>query len=63
MVESGEFKAALTALSTLRQPLDTFFDATTVNDPDPALRLNRLRLLAQVKHAMDIVADFSQIEG
>jgi len=62
-VASGDFKSAAGTLATLRRPLDAFFEVTTVNDPDPPLRLNRLRLLAQVKQAIDTVADFSQIDG
>ena len=34
-----------------------------VNDEDPALRENRLILLANIRSVMDQVADFSQIEG
>ena len=43
--------------------LDAFFADVTVNDPDPALRRNRLNLLAQVGAAMSLAADFSKIEG
>jgi glycyl-tRNA synthetase beta chain len=62
-VEAGDFAGAAGILATLRKPLDAFFEATTVNDPDPALRGNRLRLLSSVKRSMDLVADFSQVEG
>ena len=51
------------SLASLRKPLDDFFDKVTVNDPDPALRRNRLRLLNQIRATMDRVADFSRIEG
>ncbi len=51
------------ALATLRPPLDAFFDRVTVNDPEPALRRNRLNLLHRVRATMDRVADFSRIEG
>ncbi len=54
---------AMAALAGLRPPLDAFFDQVTVNDPDPALRRNRLRLLARVGAAMGRAADFSRIEG
>jgi glycyl-tRNA synthetase beta chain len=33
----------------------------TVNSDDPALRLNRLRLLGALRDAADAVADFSKI--
>ena len=50
-------------LSTLREPVDTFFDAVTVNAPDPALRLNRLRLLNGFREAVHAVADFARVGG
>jgi glycyl-tRNA synthetase beta chain len=58
-----EFGVAMAALATLRRPVDAFFDRVTVNDPDSALRANRLRLLARIKATLDRVADFAQIEG
>ena len=61
--ERERYAAAMSALAALRPPLDAFFDKVTVNAPDPALRLNRLRLLARVPAAMGRAADFSQIEG
>jgi glycyl-tRNA synthetase beta chain len=59
-----EFAAAMQAFAGLRGPLDTFFDKVTVNVQDkPELRLNRLKLLNQIRATMDRVADFSKIEG
>ena len=58
-----EFGAAMAELAALRAPLDAFFDRVTVNDADPELRRNRLRLLAELRDAMDAVADLSKIEG
>ena len=55
--------AAMAALATLRDPADRFMQAVRVNDPDPAIRANRLRLLAGLVDGMDAVADFSKIEG
>ncbi len=62
-LQTAEFTIAMRSLASLRTPLDTFFAAVTVNDPDPALRRNRLRLLHRVRATMDRVADFSRIEG
>ncbi|HEV2334930.1 MAG TPA: glycine--tRNA ligase subunit beta [Stellaceae bacterium] len=58
-----KFADAMAALALLRQPVDAFFDAVTVNTDDPALRENRLRLLSRIRAVMNQVADFSQIEG
>ncbi len=62
-IAAERYADAMTALAALRQNLDAFFDQVTVNAPDPALRRNRLRLLARVPAAMGRAADFSQIEG
>ena len=51
------------ALAALRPPVDAFFEAVTVNAPDPALRLNRLRLLDALRRTTLTVADFSKVGG
>ncbi len=59
-----DFAGAMSALAGLRAPLDAFFDKVTVNVQDKSeLRLNRLKLLNQIRATMDRVADFSKIEG
>ena len=59
-----DFAGAMNAFAGLRGPLDAFFDKVTVNVQDrPELRLNRLKLLNQIRATMDSVADFSKIEG
>ena len=62
-LEQEDFAGAMTALAALRAPVDAFFDKVTVNADDPALRANRLRLLARIRAALGGVADFSRIEG
>jgi glycyl-tRNA synthetase beta chain len=62
-LEREDFSGAMAALAGLREPLDVFFERVTVNDPEPALRRNRLNLLNRVRATMDRVADFSRIEG
>lgn len=61
-IAAEEFVGAMNALSDLRGPIDAFFDRVTVNDPDPSLRANRLRLLSTIRGALNAVADFSKIE-
>jgi glycyl-tRNA synthetase beta chain len=63
LIEEEKFAAAMTALASLRAPLDLFFESVTVNSDDPLLRVNRLRLLAGIRAAFDRVADFSRIES
>jgi len=62
-VVAEDFEGAMAALASLRGPVDAFFDKVTVNDPDPAKREARLALLARMRHAVHLVADFSRIEG
>jgi glycyl-tRNA synthetase beta chain len=58
-----DFGAAMQALSTLRAPVDAFFEAVLVNADDAAVRANRLALLARIRSATGQVADFSKIAG
>jgi glycyl-tRNA synthetase beta chain len=58
-----DFEATMRALAKLRAPVDAFLDNVTVNDPDPSMRVNRLRLLNRIREAVAEVADFSKIEG
>lgn len=58
-----DFAGAMSVLAGLRAPVDAFFEAVMVNDPDASVRTNRLALLAGVRDAIHQVADFSRIEG
>ncbi len=58
-----DFAGAMRALSKLRAPVDAFFDDVTVNADNADLRLNRLRLLAELRRVMMGVADFGRIAG
>jgi glycyl-tRNA synthetase beta chain len=62
-VAAEEFGAAMTALAGLRAPVDRFFADVMVNDPDPAVRADRLALLGRFRDAVHAVADFSKVEG
>jgi glycyl-tRNA synthetase beta chain len=61
--DGEDFEGAMRALATLRAPVDAFFLDVTVNADDPTLRLNRLRLLGELRDAMHAVADFSKVAG
>jgi glycyl-tRNA synthetase beta chain len=62
-VAREDFEGAMRALAALREPVDVFFEAVTVNAENPALRLNRLRLLTGFRNAVHEVADFARIGG
>lgn len=62
-VAAKQFAVAMTALASLRAPIDAFFDKVTVNADDPALRANRLALLERFKKATAGVADLGRLEG
>jgi len=58
-----DFEGAMRAMSSLRGPIDAFFDNVIVNADDPALRAVRLTLLGAIRDVVQRVADFSKIEG
>ncbi|MDD2885722.1 MAG: glycine--tRNA ligase subunit beta, partial [Dechloromonas sp.] len=60
---TGDYTESLTALAALRAPVDAFFDGVMVNADDPALRANRLGLLAKLHAAMNQVADLSKLSS
>ncbi|WP_306027139.1 glycine--tRNA ligase subunit beta [Stappia sp. MMSF_3263] len=62
-LKDEDFARAMTALAGLRAPVDRFFDDILVNADDADLRLNRLRLLAEIREATLEIADFSRIAG
>ncbi len=62
-VAANDYQGAIAALATLRAPVDAFFEAVMVNDADPAIRANRLNLLAKLRDTMRLVADFSKVAG
>lgn len=59
----GNYAAALNALAGLRPEVDAFFDKVLVNDPDAALRANRLSLLAGLRGLFTRIADLSRLPG
>jgi glycyl-tRNA synthetase beta chain len=58
-----DFAAAMTEMASMRKPIDDFFANVIVNDTIAELRVNRLRLLAQMRDTMNLVADFAKLEG
>jgi glycyl-tRNA synthetase beta chain len=58
---NGDYTGNLQALAALKDPVDAFFDKVMVNAEDPALKANRLGLLATLHNAMNRVADLSKL--
>ncbi len=63
LFESGDYTGSLQALAALKAPVDDFFDNVMVNADDPALKANRLGLLAILHQTMNRVADLSKLAG
>ena len=61
LFENGDYTASLKSLATLKAPVDAFFDHVMVNADDPALKANRLGLLATLHQTMNRVADLSKL--
>jgi glycyl-tRNA synthetase beta chain len=62
-VQSQQYEQGLDLLATLRPQIDSFFEKVLVNDPDQALRNNRVALLAEVRTLFCHVADMSRLPG
>lgn len=58
-----DFTTAMTAMATLRAPIDAFFDAVQVNSDNQTVRRNRLNLLSRIRGICTSVADLTRIEG
>jgi len=61
-VAKDDFAGAISAMAKLRPAVDAFFDKVKVNDDDPNVRENRLKLLNEIREATRAVADFSKIQ-
>ncbi len=63
LFEQRDYTASLRELAALKGPVDAFFDGVMVNADVPALRANRLALLAALHRVMNRVADLSRLAG
>jgi glycyl-tRNA synthetase beta chain len=61
-VAKEDFAGAMSVIAKLRPAVDAFFDKVKVNDDDPKVRENRLKLLNEIRAATRAVADFSKIQ-
>ena len=63
LIAARDYAGAFNELARLRPQIDGFFDEVMVNDPDPALRANRLALLGQLHGLFAGIADLSKLPG
>ena len=62
-MEAQDFTTAMSAMATLRGPIDAFFDAVQVNSDNATVRRNRLNLLSRIRQICTSVADLTKVEG
>jgi glycyl-tRNA synthetase beta chain len=63
MFAAREYTSALKLLGALRKAVDAFFDGVMVMADDPAVRANRLALLARIQSLFLHAADLSRLPG
>ncbi len=62
-MEAQDFGTAMSAMASLRGPIDAFFDAVQVNSDNATVRRNRLNLLSRIRTICSSVADLTKIDG
>ncbi|MEM6309863.1 MAG: glycine--tRNA ligase subunit beta [Pseudomonadota bacterium] len=62
-MQAQDFTTAMTAMASLRSPIDAFFDAVKINADNDTIRRNRLNLLSRIRTTCGAVADLTKIEG
>jgi glycyl-tRNA synthetase beta chain len=62
-MKSEDFASAMTAMATLRAPIDAFFTSVQVNSDNPITRRNRLNLLHRIRSICAGVADLTKLDG
>jgi glycyl-tRNA synthetase beta chain len=61
LFERGDYSGYLKTFAVLKTPVDAFFDSVMVMVEQEALRKNRLALLADLREAMNRIADISKL--
>ncbi len=61
LFERGDYAGYLKTFAVLKAPVDAFFDGVMVMVEDRKLKQNRLALLAELRQAMNRVADISRL--
>ncbi len=63
LLANQQYTPALTAMASLREPIDLFFNRVMVMADDPVVRENRLRLLNRLRTLFLSVADIGLLQG
>ncbi|MCB2119524.1 MAG: glycine--tRNA ligase subunit beta, partial [Rhodobacteraceae bacterium] len=58
-MKAEDFATAMTAMASLRAPIDAFFEAVQVNTDNAVVRRNRLNLLSRIRQICLSVADLT----
>jgi len=61
MFDSGDYEKALSELSSLRDPVDAFFDSVMVMVDDEPVKNNRIALLNSMNQLFLRAADLSRL--
>lgn len=62
-MDAQDFTTAMSAMATLRTPIDNFFEAVKINADSEIIRRNRLNLLHRIRTTCLSVADLTKLEG
>ncbi|MCJ8320092.1 MAG: glycine--tRNA ligase subunit beta [Colwellia sp.] len=62
LLANKDYQAALTALASLKAPIDNFFDNVMVMSDDEAVKINRLTLLSKIRNSFLAIADISVLQ-
>ncbi|MFU8862827.1 MAG: glycine--tRNA ligase subunit beta [Rhodobacterales bacterium] len=62
-MKTEDFAAAMSAMASLRAPIDAFFEAVQVNTAAEIIRRNRLNLLHRIRTICLSVADLTRLDG
>jgi len=63
LMSAHDYEGALAEMACLRAPVDGFFEAVLVMDPDERLRANRMTLLNRMTALLADFADFGALSG
>lgn len=63
MLDQHDYTSWMKELASLRESVDSFFEALKINDDDQKIRANRLSLLSKLRIQTELIANFSKIEG